>query len=165
MPAPIVVPFSSASFRSIRSSKGGMPCTGRYLWFSGSLKNSTTPSAACGGGPYETTPCPSEIVPGWARIISATTGITGDCTASRRAETRRALRGSDSGETKSFMAADILAMRAASVYARAALPAERSVLANGSGSGPLSRVLINAPGEGVGFRPDRVPWAGDSLPV
>src|SRR5687768_10078816 len=33
------------------------------------------------GGPQCTTPCPNEIVPGCARIISATMGITGDCTA------------------------------------------------------------------------------------
>src|SRR6185503_4625765 len=87
--------FSRASFSPTTSSNGGRPTTGLYLLFSGSLRNSAILAMAEGGGPYETTPCPREIVPGQLRIHSATTGMIGDCTACMRAASRMRWWGSE----------------------------------------------------------------------
>src|SRR5688572_19014215 len=46
------------------------------------------PVRARGGGGYETTPCPREIVPGQLLIHSATWGMIGDWTACMRADSR-----------------------------------------------------------------------------
>src|SRR5688572_12633390 len=82
------IPFSLASLLAIASCNRVSPTTGLYLLFSGSFRNSAIFASALGGGPYDTTPCPREIVPGQLRIHSATTGIIGVCTAVMRADSR-----------------------------------------------------------------------------
>ena len=71
------MPFSRASLTSIASTSAGSPSTGPYRWSVNVPPNLRAASMASRGGSYETTPCPSEIVPGVSVVQRPTMGITG----------------------------------------------------------------------------------------
>ncbi len=88
------MPFSRASLSSMAPTSAGSPSTGPYRWSVNASPKRRAASIASGGGPYDTTPCPSEIVPGVSAIQRPTTGMTGVWTAARREDWEwRALRG------------------------------------------------------------------------
>src|SRR5690606_29534400 len=70
-------PWSAVTLWAMASSSSGSPSTGPYRWSDGCRPKEASTSMACGGGPYETMPCPREMVPGVERISSPRIGMIG----------------------------------------------------------------------------------------
>ena len=71
------MPFSRASFVFERVDQRRQAFDRAVPMFVGCAPNCRAASSASGGGPYDTTPWPSEIVPGVASIQRPTVGMTG----------------------------------------------------------------------------------------